>query len=142
MPNNQREGHRPLILIIDDDEAFRETAEALLEQQGYAVMTADGGAAALQAIEQELPAVILLDVFMPGMDGFEFLKNLRSAAIHVPVLVTSGAIVSGAPDPMLSRAMALGADGILRKPFRVEELQRLIAQVAPGIAAAAATQRE
>ena len=142
MPNNQREGHRPLILIIDDDEAFRETAEALLEQQGYAVMTADGGAAALQAIEQELPAVILLDVFMPGMDGFEFLKNLRSAAIHVPVLVTSGAIVGGAPDPMLSRAMALGADGILRKPFRVEELQRLIARVAPGIAAAAATQRE
>ena len=141
MPNNQREGHRPLILIIDDDEAFRDTAEALLERQGYAVMTVDGGAAALQTIEEELPAIILLDVFMPGMDGFEFLKTLRSAAIHVPVLVTSGAVAGGEPDPMLSRAMALGADGILRKPFRMEELQRLIAQVAPAIVAAAKDNR-
>ena len=130
------EDPRPLILVIDDDDAFRETAETLLERQGYAVMTADRGDVALEAMEEELPALILLDVFMPGMDGFEFLRALRSSEVHVPVLVTSG-VMRGDHDPMLSAAMALGADGVLRKPFRIEELQRLIEQIAPGIAAAA-----
>jgi CheY-like chemotaxis protein len=137
MSNNESERHRPLILIIDDDQAFRETAEALLELYGYAVMTVESGGAALRTIEQELPAIILLDVFMPGMDGLEFLRMLREAAVHVPVLVTTGALAGDEPHPMLSTAMEIGADGVLRKPVRIEELQSLIARVAPGIAAAA-----
>ena len=141
MSNDENERHRPLILIIDDDEAFRETAEALLEQYGYAVMTVESGDAALGTIEQELPAIILLDIFMPGMDGFEFLRTLRQAAIHVPVLVTTGALAGDEPHPMLSNAIAAGADGILRKPFRIDELQSLIARVAPGIAAAASPRK-
>ena len=141
VPNIPRGGQPPLILVIDDDTAFRETAEALLAQFGYAVTTAESGDAALRAIERELPAIILLDVFMPGMDGFAFLKILRARAIHVPVVVTSGAVPHGDPDPLLSTATALGAAGALRKPFRIQELQRLIAEVAPAIGTGAAEER-
>jgi CheY-like chemotaxis protein len=127
-----------VILVIDDDEAVRETTAALLSHLGYAADTAADADAALAAIERELPAIILLDVYMPGMDGFEFLRALRESAIHTPVVITSGAIPGGESDPMLSAALALGADGVIRKPFRVDELQTLIARVAPAVGRAAA----
>jgi CheY-like chemotaxis protein len=136
MPSCQGDDHRPVIMVIDDDDAFRETAAALLEQLGYAVATAQSGDTAMQAIARNVPAIILLDLFMPGMDGFEFLKALRAAAVQVPVLITTGATTDVEQDPKLSRALANGANAILRKPFRIDELQRLIGQVAPTVVAA------
>jgi two-component system response regulator PrrA len=137
MPKRETDASRPLILLIDDDEDFRETTRTMLSRLGYTVETAADGDAALDALERELPAIVLLDIFMPGMDGFAFLTRLRESAVYVPVLVTSGAISDGAADPMVSAALALGADGALRKPFRTADIQSLITQVAPAIGRAA-----
>jgi CheY-like chemotaxis protein len=134
--SSKGENRQPVIMVIDDDDAFRETAAALLEQLGYTVTTAQSGDAAMKAIGRDVPAIILLDLLMPGMDGFEFLKTLRAAGVPVPVLVTTGATTDVEHDPKLSQAIAHGANGVLRKPFRIDELQRLIGQVAPAVVAA------
>jgi len=85
---------QPRILVADDAELFLGIARALLEQEGYIVITAQDGVEALRKITEEHPDAVLLDLFMPGMTGFEVLRTLRTNAgyknfRHLPVLITS-----------------------------------------------------
>lgn len=78
------------VLIVDDELAIRETMEQILNYDGYAVMKAASGAEALALVEKSEPDVILLDIKMPAMDGFEVLENLKARKVAAPVIVISG----------------------------------------------------
>jgi len=85
--------HRPQrpILVVDDDPALRELLRRTLEREGYAVLEADDGRAALARIEERLPGLILLDLMMPHMNGFELLTELRARPEWrgIPVVVVT-----------------------------------------------------
>jgi DNA-binding response OmpR family regulator len=108
----------PVVLLVDDDDAIRRAVGAGLELEGFRVVRASGGRAALAAAESVEPAVILLDLAMPDLDGLEVLRRLRSAGNDVPVCVLS------ARDDVDDRVRGLqaGADDYVVKPFALEEV--------------------
>jgi DNA-binding response OmpR family regulator len=108
----------PLVLLVDDDAAIRRAVGAGLELEGFRVVRASGGRAALAAAESVSPAVILLDLAMPDLDGLEVLKALRAAGDDVPVCILS------ARDEVDDRVRGLqaGADDYVVKPFALEEV--------------------
>lgn len=108
----------PVVLLVDDDPAIRRAVAAGLELEGFSVVPASGGRAALEAATRVNPAVILLDLNMPDLDGLEVLRRLRSAGDQVPVCVLS------ARDEVDDRVAGLqaGADDYVVKPFALEEV--------------------
>ncbi|MDH5287014.1 MAG: Hpt domain-containing protein [Betaproteobacteria bacterium] len=112
----------PLVLIVDDSLTVRKITSRLLVREGFRVATARDGLDALQAVGNETPDVILLDIEMPRMDGFEFTKTLKSDPkhAHVPIIV----ITSRTADKHRARAAELGVDLYLGKPYQEEELLR------------------
>jgi DNA-binding response OmpR family regulator len=108
----------PLVLLVDDDAAIRRTVAAGLELEGFEIVAASGGRAALEAAERVRPAAILLDLAMPDLDGTEVLRALRARGDEVPVCVLS------ARDQVDDRVRALqdGADDYVVKPFALEEV--------------------
>ncbi len=108
----------PVVLLVDDDAAIRRSVAEGLELEGFAVVAASGGRAALAAVEQVEPAVVLLDLTMPDLDGLEVLRRLRGDGEEVPVCVLS------ARDEVDDRVRGLeaGADDYVVKPFAVEEV--------------------
>ena len=111
-------GAGPLVLLVDDDPGIRRTVTAGLELEGFAVVAASGGRAALEAIGRVHPAVVLLDLNMPDLDGLEVLARLRDGGEHVPVCILS------ARDEVDDRVRGLqaGADDYIVKPFAMEEV--------------------
>ena len=86
----RKDGPVKTVLIVDDELAIRETMEQILNYDGYAVLKASSGADALKLVEKTEPDVIMLDIKMPGMDGFEVLENLKARGVRTPVIVISG----------------------------------------------------
>ncbi len=109
------------ILIVDDEPAGRHTLESILEGQGYILEMAENGMEALEKIRQILPDVILLDVMMPGMDGFEVCRRIRND----PLLAEIPIIMLTALDDRKSMLSGLesGADDYITKPYDRYELR-------------------
>ena len=109
------------ILIVDDTPVGRETLEALLYKQGYTLAFASNGPETLVRAEELMPDLILLDVMMPGMNGFEVCSRLRENPItaEVPVIMVT------ALDDQTSRVKGIeaGADDFITKPFNRVELR-------------------
>ena len=106
------------ILVVDDEAEIRSLLAAVLQNKGYEVVTAEDGAAALQAVPRERPAVILMDLSMPRMNGMDALPEIKRLDGEVPVIIcTAHADLATAV-----RAMKLGAYDYLTKPFDVELL--------------------
>jgi len=106
------------ILVVDDEAEIRSLLGAVLQSKGYEVVTADDGAAALQQVQREHPAVILMDLSMPRMGGMDALPEIKRLDPEVPVIIcTAHADLATAV-----RAMKLGAYDYLTKPFDVELL--------------------
>ncbi len=108
----------PVVLLVDDDAGIRRTVTAGLELEGFEIVSASGGRAALEAAERVRPAAILLDLAMPDLDGTEVLRALRARGDEVPVCVLS------ARDQVDDRVRALqdGADDYVVKPFALQEV--------------------
>ncbi|RMH41692.1 MAG: response regulator [Deltaproteobacteria bacterium] len=111
------------ILVVDDDNALRASITRILEEEGYTVETAPDGATALQIVEEDPPDAILLDVMMPGMNGRQFLRELRRAK-HTPKIPV---VVMTALQGLSDRALEYGADDLVEKPFDVDELLNKVA---------------
>jgi DNA-binding response OmpR family regulator len=111
-------GPDPLVLVVDDEASVRQALERALTLEGFAVGTAGGGHAALAAVAERPPAVIVLDVAMPDLDGVSVVRRLRADGIDVPVCILS------ARDEVGDRVAGLqaGADDYLVKPFALDEL--------------------
>src|SRR4051812_12959472 len=112
------------ILVVDDDAENRVGYALLLREAGYAVREAVDGVACLQAVDKQPPSLILLDVSMPGLDGFETLRRLRAGSHRdVPVVLLTGNRV----DPeSIGFGLELGAEEYLQKPVRAAELRARI----------------
>jgi DNA-binding response OmpR family regulator len=112
------DGARPVVLLVDDDAAIRRTMTVGLELEGFDVVCASGGRPALEAVGAVRPAVMLLDLTMPDLDGLEVLRRLRAAGDDLPVCVLS------ARDQVADRVRGLeeGADDYVVKPFALEEV--------------------
>ena len=108
----------PLVLVVDDEATVRQALERALRLEGFAVATAADGREALTAVAQKPPAVIVLDVMMPGLDGVSVVKRLRNDGVDTPVCMLS------ARDEVEDRVAGLqaGADDYLIKPFAIAEL--------------------
>lgn len=117
------------ILVVDDEKPVRETLAALLRQEGYNVVVAEGGHSAVEAIEVFTFDFVIVDIFMPGMNGLETIEVFRASAPSIPIIAMSGyASGSGFVDPDFFRtAMDHGATCCLRKPFTREQLLDAIA---------------
>jgi two-component system KDP operon response regulator KdpE len=107
----------PSILAVDDEPQLLEALSTILEPRGYRLRTAPNGPMALEAITAERPDVVLLDLAMPGMNGVDVCRRLRSFS-RVPILVLSAL----ADEAQKVKALDAGADDYITKPFGVDEL--------------------
>lgn len=119
MENLQPEQAR--ILVVDDDEAARNLLEAILDMDGYTVRSAASGEEALAAAAQQLPDLILLDVSMPGIDGFEVARRLKadSRSRLIPIIM----VTALADRTARLKGLEAGADEFLTKPVDRAELR-------------------
>jgi len=112
------------ILIVDDDSAIRDAERQILADNGFRVIEARDGGEAMRAIDIDPPALIVLDVQMPGVDGPTFARALRSRLRRVPLV-----ILTGVADPV-READRCNAEAFLRKPFDADELVRVVRKFA------------
>ena len=113
------------ILVIDDDRAVLATIKILLERAGHVVEVVDNSRNGLQLIGARSFDLLIVDIFMPGMDGFETMKLVHQSRPEMPVIVISGqqlGLSSERPPDFLHMATRLGAVSSLHKPFRSSEL--------------------
>ena len=110
------------ILVVDDEDNITFLLDATLRHFGFDVAVARSGREALVAVDQSPPDLVLLDVMLPDLDGFEVVRRLRFDGIKVPVLFLTARDTTDD----LVRGLTLGGDGYIRKPFSVEEV---VAQV-------------
>ena len=130
------------ILVIDDDRAVLATIKILLERAAHAVEAVDNSRAGLQLLETQSFDLLVVDIFMPGMDGFETMRQVHLSRPDMPVIVISGQQFSlaseHAPD-FLHMATRLGAVSSLQKPFKPSELLAVVSgslsssQLLPGL---------
>ncbi|MDR3212735.1 MAG: Hpt domain-containing protein [Azoarcus sp.] len=117
--------HEPTVMVVDDSLTVRKITTRMLEREGYRVITAKDGVDAIETLIDDIPDVILSDIEMPRMDGFEFVRNLRADTRlrKVPVIM----ITSRLADKHRDYAMEIGANHYLGKPYQEDELLGLIA---------------
>jgi excisionase family DNA binding protein len=116
----------PVVLIVDDDERLREFVRVNLEMEGYAVVEAQDADEGLTRVEEQAPDLILLDVMMPGVDGWEMLRRIqeRHGVGSIPVIMFSGKVDE-------ADVAARGAQGFIGKPFDPQQLIESTKQLLP-----------
>lgn len=114
----------PTLLVIDDKHAMRGLLQDYFSEQGYTVQTAQDGELGLAALKQYQPDIILLDLMMPRLNGFEFLKRARKN-VETPIIV----ITAMESESDAVTALELGADDYVMKPIRMKELDARIKAV-------------
>ena len=119
------------ILIIDDDPSVRHATQLLLESEGFEVVAAESGRSGLAAVRTKSFAAVIVDIFMPEMDGLETIKGLRANDPNLRIIAVSGALVNGPAGPPDFLAMARKLWGVrtLHKPFRPSDLLQAIGDV-------------
>jgi DNA-binding NarL/FixJ family response regulator len=132
---------RGLVLVVDKDVAFRELVSGVLTRGGYDVREAATGEDALDAVERERPTLVLLDINLPGMSGYDVCRHLRADYGHdLPIVFISGERTE--PFDQVA-GLRLGADDYILKPFDsgslLARLDRLVAWTAPKTDAVAET---
>ncbi len=110
------------ILVVDDEESICQSLQGILSDEGYEVRTVGSGEEALKAIEEDLPDLVLLDIWLPGMDGLEALKIIKTDYPQVPVIMMSG---HGTIETAV-KATKLGAFDFIEKPISLEKVVLLV----------------
>jgi Response regulator containing a CheY-like receiver domain and a GGDEF domain len=116
-----------VVMVVDDSLTVRKITGRMLTREGYQVVTAKDGLDALQMLQDSVPDVMLLDIEMPRMDGFELTRNMRADAklANVPIIM----ITSRTADKHRDHAFSLGVNDYLGKPFQEETLLARIAEL-------------
>jgi len=120
-PQGSSPSRRPTVLVVDDEESIRQVVVAALQDEGYNVLQARHGAAALDQIDRAVVDLILLDMRMPVMNGWEFARIYgQRPGPHAPIVTMTAATDA-------SRWSAeIGATGVLGKPFDIDDLLRAV----------------
>jgi chemosensory pili system protein ChpA (sensor histidine kinase/response regulator) len=121
-------GLAPLVLVVDDSVTVRRVSQRLLLREGYRVTLASDGLQAIEKLAEERPALVLSDIEMPRMDGFDLVRNIRQDAslAGMPVIM----ITSRIAEKHREHARELGVNHYLGKPFVEDDLMRLVRQYA------------
>jgi excisionase family DNA binding protein len=128
-PSSTGAGNGPTVLIVDDDPKLREYIRVNLEMEGYSVREAGSADEGLGVLEESTPDLVLLDVMMPDVDGWEMLRRVqeRHGVGAIPVIMFSGKVDEQDADEAASR----GAQGFIGKPFNPQELIDQTKQLLP-----------
>ena len=111
-------GGNATILVVDDEEVIRLLFKETLEELGHKVITAEAGSEGLDLVKQRDFALVFLDLKMPGMDGAEIFRQIRTIKPELPVT-----IITGYPDSaLMARALAQGPFGVMNKPFSESDI--------------------
>ncbi|NNB86129.1 response regulator [Corallococcus exiguus] len=121
---NAQHAEAPVVLVVDDDPDILEALSEILEAEGFEIRRARNGKEALERLEPDPPHLILLDLMMPVMDGWEFAQRMRQkpAFAGIPIIVLSADRNVG------SKAKDIGAMGHLAKPFELNDLLSMVRQ--------------
>ncbi|WP_100445419.1 response regulator transcription factor [Glycomyces xiaoerkulensis] len=119
------DGSPARLLVVDDEESLADLLVEALSFQGYEVAAEHSGSGALEAVDHSRPDLVILDVNMPGVDGFSVADRLRSAGDRTPIIFLTART---APDD-LREGFGTGGDDYLTKPFRLEELSLRVSAV-------------
>lgn len=111
----------PSVLVVDDNTNIRRSLRRYLERQGYSIVEADNGQMAMTHLAAQVFDVVISDVFMPNMNGFEFLMTIRGDHPDLQIIMMSGGGTLGSQS-VLDAAAKLGAAFVLEKPFEMAEL--------------------
>lgn len=120
----QMDSLKPRVLVVEDDRSVNEIVSKVLEAEGYEVRSAFNGLEGMQTFYMEAPDLVILDLRMPEMNGWEVLERLRTIS-DCPVIVLTG---FGATEDVI-RGLELGADDYLVKPFGIQELLARVSAV-------------
>ena len=115
---NGRVGIQETVLVVEDDKSLRLGLEKTLRSQGYRVRVAGTGSEGLEAALAERPDVMLLDLMLPEMNGFEVLREIRARDTELPIVILTA---KGSEEDKV-RGLELGADDYVVKPFGISEL--------------------
>jgi chemosensory pili system protein ChpA (sensor histidine kinase/response regulator) len=115
----------PVVMVVDDSLTVRKITSRLLEREGYTVLTAKDGVDALEQMKEQLPGVMLVDIEMPRMDGFDLTRNVRGdpRTAGIPIVIVS----SRTADKHRNQAAQLGVNAFLGKPYQETELLQFVA---------------
>ena len=114
------------VLVADDNEVAQRLCKRVLEKAGYPVLIAADGLQAVDIALRERPEMILMDVAMPGIDGLEAMRRIKTEIPTMPIVIASAHSMSSARE----RFLAAGADNVLSKPFRLADLISIVEQLA------------
>lgn len=108
----------PTVLIVENDINLRETVQLYIEREGLRCLSADNGTDCIVQIQRFRPNLVVLDIMMPDLDGFQVCQQVRAAGCFVPILMLTARVEEG--DRL--KGLAIGADDYLTKPFSAKEL--------------------
>ena len=112
------------VLVADDEEAVRSVFAKILRMAGHEVVEAIDGAEALRVCSEEHPDLVITDLLMPEVSGFEVIEKLRVGCPDTRIIA-----VAGTGSELLDRAQSLGADRVLSKPFHVQEVLDVVKEL-------------
>ena len=110
------------ILVVDDEESICLSLKGILSDEGYETLTAQSGEECLEIIEEELPSLVLLDIWLPGIDGIETLKRIKSRYPKIQVIMISG---HGSVESAVTTTK-LGAFDFIEKPLSLEDRKSVV----------------
>lgn len=113
------------VLVIDDDSAMRRAIRHILEAAGYTVAEAVHGRAGVTSMQADPPNLVITDIFMPEQEGIETIRTLRALSPETRIIAVSGDGYIGSLS-VLEMARMFGAHQVIKKPFRKDELLRLV----------------
>jgi len=125
-------GTAPTIMVVEDNEPSRDALSRRLERRGYRILTAVDGQQAVSTAQAERPDLILMDLGLPGIDGWEATRRLKDGTLtrHIPIIVLSAHAMTNDRD----LALKAGADDFDTKPVRFEQLLGKIETLLKGVA--------
>lgn len=112
------DGRRLRVLVVEDDSVTRKYIVKNLEKSGISVAEAVDGESAFRALDQEMPCLVVLDIMLPGMDGFQVCQKIRERGVDIPILM----LTSRGDDADKIAGLEVGADDYMVKPFNPDEL--------------------
>jgi CheY-like chemotaxis protein len=113
------------VLVADDNDVAQRLCRRVLEKAGYTVLIAADGLQAVEVALSQRPAMILMDVAMPGIDGIEAMRRIKAEMPEQPIVIASAHSMASDRE----RFLAAGADDILSKPFRLADLVAIVAKL-------------